>query len=629
MGDQTSTPASQLPASEENSAADFSQEINPTDGLHAMRIVIVNENSNSALFIEALLHRNGFRNTTITATGQALFSVLKKSTQQPAQVDLILISSTLPDIEWQQASREISTSKAWQEIPVILIATDPEWFEANAKQAFNCGITDVIYTPLRPAHFSPRIYSALLLKKERTIKKINARELETELAERKVIDARLQYLVNHDDLTGLYSRRRLVKALENALSQGRRRGQPVALLHIDLDQFKVINDLEGHQAGDQLLVNIANMLRKFINKDKVIARISADEYTILIQNSTQVRTLEFAEMIRHAMKMFSFEIEDRVYSIGMSIGIALVSADDDISASEVLARADQACFIAKKHGRNMIHLYDEQDQEVNLQRDEAQWTPKIRNALTHNRFCLMFQPVINLKSNQIEHYEALIRMRDEHNELISPGIFIPVAERVGMIHEIDNWVITQAIGALQQLPEDKSHVSLNINLSSHAFHDPGLLQRIKDSLHQSGVDARRITFEITETAAIANYEQTRAMIIKLRELGCGFALDDFGVGFNSFSYLKQFPVDYLKIDGSFITNLVNDPIDQTLVKSMVEISKTLGKKTVAEFVESEEVLEMIKSYGIDHAQGYYIGKPGSEFEGVESVSFCPLAPNNA
>ncbi len=629
MGDQTSTPASQLPASEENTAADFSQEINPTDGLHAMRIVIANENSNSALFIEALLHRSGFRNTTITATSQALFSVLKKSAQQPTQVDLILISSTLPDVEWQQVSREISTSKAWQEIPVILIATDPEWFEANAKQAFNCGITDVIYTPLRPAHFSPRIYSALLLKKERTIKKINARELETELAERKVIDARLQYLVNHDDLTGLYSRRRLVKALENALSQSRKSGQPVALLHIDLDQFKVINDLEGHQAGDQLLVNIANMLRQFINKDKVIARISADEYTILIQNSTQVRTLEFAEMIRHAMKMFSFEIEDRVYSIGMSIGIALVSADDEISASEVLARADQACFIAKKHGRNMIHLYNELDQEVNLQRDEAHWTPKIRNALTHNRFCLMFQPVINLKSNQVEHYEALIRMRDENNELISPGIFIPVAERVGMIHEIDNWVITQAIGALQQLPEDKSHVSLNINLSSHAFHDPGLLQRIKDSLHASGVDARRITFEITETAAIANYEQTRAMIIKLRELGCGFALDDFGVGFNSFSYLKQFPVDYLKIDGSFITNLVNDPIDQTLVKSMVEISKTLGKKTVAEFVESEEVLEMIKSYGIDHAQGYYIGKPDSEFEGVESVSFCPLAPNNA
>jgi len=625
MGDQISTTAPQSLECEGNTPK-YSHDTIQTDGLNAMRIVITNENSNSALFTEALLHRSGFRNTKLTTNGDELFSELKGSLQhQREQVDLILLSSTLPDIEWQQMCKRIALNQAWQDIPVILIASDPEWFEASAKQAFNCGITDVIYTPLRPAHFSPRIYSALLLKKERNIRRINARELETELAERKVSDARLQYLVNHDDLTGLYSRRRLVKALESAITNSNSTGQPVALLHIDLDQFKVINDLEGHQAGDQLLVNIANLLRKFINRDKIIARISADEYTVLVQNSTQERTLEFAEMIRHAMKLFTFEIEDRVYDIGVSIGISVITVDDDICPSEVLARADQACFIAKKHGRNMIHLYDDLDQEVHLKRDESHWTPKIRNALINNRFCLMFQPVINLKTNKIEHYEALIRMRDENDELISPGIFIPVAERIGMIHDIDNWVIKQAINALQQLPEDKSHVSLNINLSSHAFHDPGLLQRIKDSLHESQVDARRITFEITETAAIANYEQTREMIIKLRELGCSFALDDFGVGFNSFSYLKQFPVDYLKIDGSFIINLVNDSVDQTLVKSMVKISQTLGKKTVAEFVESEEILEMIKSYGIDYAQGYYVGKPGSEFEGIESVSFCPLS----
>jgi len=624
MGDQspkttqTHKPKCDLPG--------HAQESSQTDGLNAMRIVIANENSNHALFTEALLHRSGFKNTQTTSCGSELLSALNGSLHKNnEEIDLVLISSTLPDIKWQTLSKRITQSRVWQDIPVILIASDPEWFEASAKQAFNSGITDVIYTPLRPAHFSPRIYSALLLKKERIIRGVSAREIETELAERKVVDARLQHLVNHDDITGLYSRRRLVKALEKALSHSIKTNQTVSLLYIDIDQFKVINDLEGHQIGDQLLVNIANLLRDFSGDDKIIARTSSDEYSILIQNSTAEAALSFAEKIRHAMKTFVFEIDDRVYNIGVSIGLATVTANQEITASEMLARADQACFIAKKHGRNMIHQYNNQDQEIHQLRDEAYWTPKIKDALINSRFCLMFQPVINLKTSQIEHYEALIRMRDENNELISPAIFIPVAERIGMIHDIDNWVIKQAINALRQLPADKSYVSLNINLSSHAFHDPELLQRIKDALSESQVDGNRITFEITETAAIANYEQTREMIIKLRELGCSFALDDFGVGFNSFSYLKQFPVDYLKIDGSFITNLVHDEVDQTLVKSMVEISKTLGKKTVAEFVESEEILKMVKSYGIDYAQGYYIGKPGSEFEGIESVSFCPLS----
>ena len=623
MGDQspktthTHEPKCDLPS--------HTQESNQTDGLDTMRILIANENSNHALFTEALLHRSGFKNTQMTSCGSELLSELNGSLHKNSEeIDLVLLSSTLPDIKWQTLCKRITQSRVWRDIPVILIASDPEWFEASAKQAFNCGITDVIYTPLRPAHFSPRIYSALLLKKERIIRGINAHEVETELAERKVVDARLQHLVNHDDITGLYSRRRLVKALEKTLSHGIKTNQTISLLHIDIDQFKVINDLEGHQIGDQLLVNIANQLRDFSDEDKIIARTSSDEYSILIQNSTTEGALSFAEKIRHEMKAFVFEIDDRVYNIGISIGLATVTANHEITASEMLARADQACFIAKKHGRNMIHQYNNQDQEIHQLRDEAYWTPKIKDALVNSRFCLMFQPVINLKTNLVEHYEALIRMRDENNELISPAIFIPVAERIGMIHDIDNWVIKQAINALQQLPEGKSYVSLNINLSSHAFHDPELLQRIKDALSESQVDGSRITFEITETAAIANYEQTREMIIKLRELGCSFALDDFGVGFNSFSYLKQFPVDYLKIDGSFITNLIHDEIDQTLVKSMVEISKTLGKKTVAEFVESEEILKMVKSYGIDYAQGYYIGKPGSEFEGIESVSFCPL-----
>ncbi|HEY4732087.1 MAG TPA: EAL domain-containing protein, partial [Gammaproteobacteria bacterium] len=251
---------------------------------------------------------------------------------------------------------------------------------------------------------------------------------------------------------------------------------------------------------------------------------------------------------------------------------------------------------------------------VIILRSAVYWVPRIRDALANNKFRLLFQPVINLSTGVTQHYEALIRMTGDKDELITPDKFIPIAERMGLIHDIDLWVVKHAIDVLHQLPAHQSNLSLNINLSSHAFQDPALLPLVRDRLASTGVAANRITFEITETAAVANFEQTREMVCQLRELGCSFALDDFGAGFSSFNYLKQFPVDYQKIDGGFITNLVNDPIDQTLVKSIIEIARTLGKHTVAEFVESAEVLNMLKEYGANYAQGYHIGKPTQHFQ---------------
>lgn len=606
-----------LPSPHDHEQEDWYQSDNANQAvaLHAMHIVIAMESDRDAQVTEALLHRSNFKNTRITINGKTLLSELELSLQhQSPTVDLILIGSTLQTHTWQQTCQHISFNNLLHDIPIILITYEPEWFETTTMQAFNSNITDVICAPLRPAHFTPHIYSALQLKKERIMQRINTRELEAELAEHKKIDQRLQHLLDRDELTGLYSRRRLVSALDIAITDHVNSSQEMALLHINLDQFKVINDLEGHHAGDQLLINVANLLQGHVNSEKMLARISADEYTILLQNTSKKESLNFSVSIRDAMKAFTFEINDSVYNIGVSIGIVMIMPNKRITVSELLTCADQACFIAKKHGRNMIHLHDDMDNKIHSIRDEAHWGPKIKHALSNNRFMLMFQPVIDLKTNKIDRYEALIRMRDTNNNIISPEIFIPVAERIGMIHDIDNWVINEAISSLRALPADQSHISLNINLSSHIFHDSELLQRIENCLHKHNIDAKRITFEITETAAIANYKQTREMIMKIRELGCKFALDDFGVGFNSFSYLKQFPVDYLKIDGSFITDLANDPVDQTLVKAIVEISKTLGKKTVAEFVESEEVLAMIKSYGIDHAQGYFIGKPNTELK---------------
>jgi EAL domain-containing protein (putative c-di-GMP-specific phosphodiesterase class I) len=323
-----------------------------------------------------------------------------------------------------------------------------------------------------------------------------------------------------------------------------------------------------------------------------------------------------AEDLRRFMDDFHFKTSNRTYHIGASIGIAPILPGENINTSEILARANQACFVAKTHGRNMVHIFNQEDAEVIILRSAVYWVPRIRDALTNNKFRLLFQPVINLSSGEIERYEALIRMIGDDGDLITPNNFIPIAERMGLIHDIDLWVVGHAIDVLHNLPAEQSHLSLNINLSRHAFQDPALLPLVRDKLHSTGIDANRITFEITETAAVANFEQTREMVCQLRELGCGFALDDFGAGFSSFTYLKHFPVDFLKIDGAFITNLVNDPIDQTLVKSIIEIARTLGKHTVAEFVESAEVLNMLKDYGIDYAQGYHIGKPAEDFREI-------------
>lgn len=444
------------------------------------------------------------------------------------------------------------------------------------------------------------------LKRERDLRKAREHELETELAERKVVEARLQYLVGHDDLTGLCNRRRLEQELELAVLNAHYNNTASALFYLDLDQFKIVNDTEGHAVGDRLLVSVANRLRRQIGASGTLARISSDEYAVLIENVTSNDAVRTAESLRCLMEEFHFKTTHKTYHIGVSVGVAIIYPHETISASEVLTRADQACYVAKTRGRNMVHVFNRDDIEMLPLRNAVEWVPLIRDALVNDKFCLVFQPVLNLASQEVTHYEALIRMIGADRELIAPHNFIPVAERMGLIHDIDLWVVENVIDIMKQQP---AYLSINVNLSGHAFQDPALLPLIRDKLATTGVTAERITFEITETAAIANFSQTRNMIDELRNLGCRFALDDFGAGFNSFSYLKELPVDYLKIDGAFITNLINDPVDQALVKSMTEVARTLGKHTVAEFVENSETLSLLQEYGVDYAQGYYIGRP--------------------
>ncbi len=579
--------------------------------LHRKGIFIIDGHTTETIPVAEMLARSGFTNihTHNQEKDGEQTVVIKRLQNRQHRTDLILLDITRDRKAGLALCDAISAQRRLRDIPLIIIASKGRWQEDAIYAAFRAGATDIVFTPVQRLELVPRVISALLLKTERELRQHHELELESELAERKVIEARLQYLVSHDELTGLCNRRRLEQALEAAVYRSRNIRQSSALLYIDLDQFKVINDTEGHAVGDRFLMSIANQLRQVVAAKDILARISSDEYAILLEDTCRKEALETAETLRRIIDEFRFTANERKYHIGASIGVALIDPRDEITASEALARAAQACFEAKSQGRNTVHLFSHDDRESHLIRSAVDWVPRIRDAIAHDRLRLYFQPVIDVASGKVHGHEALIRMIDDDGRLILPNNFIPVAERMGLIHDIDLWVINHAIDILHQLPADYDHLTLNINLSMYAFQDPQLPALIRDKLETTGVAAGRITFEITETAATASYVQTRDMIHKLRELGCRFALDDFGSGFSSFNYIKQFPVDYLKIDGSFIRNLVYDAVDQRLVKSMIEVARTLNKQVVAEFVENEEILELLRRYGIHLAQGNHIGLP--------------------
>jgi diguanylate cyclase (GGDEF)-like protein len=573
-----------------------------------MRILIVDPSQGSAALLQAVLKKGGFSNIISAQTGADALEQMRISLYREP-ISALLLCFNLPDMDGQELCRTLRAYEEWAGVPVIMLSPSALWEDDAARAAYDAGATDILYKPVRSVELLPRLISAMCLKEEWELRRSRETELVTELAELKVLEARLQYLVAHDDLTGLHNRRQLEQSLELATQNAREHKRSSALLYLDLDQFKVINNSEGHSAGDHLLIQVANSLRQHIGPRDTLAHISSDEFAILLSDCSLQAAMSNAERLRRRLDGMQFVCGNKTYQIGATIGVAMIDPAESLGAGDILARADQACFSAKRHGRNLVHLYNRDDAELLDLRNNAQWLPVIRDALANDRFRLVFQPIIQLTDNHIHHYEVLTRMLDTDGEVIDSMEFIPAAERMGLIHEIDRWVIVHAIAALRDLPAQYDDVCLNINLSQHAFQDTQLLPLVRQHLRSSNIAAERITFEITETAAIANFARTRRMVKQLRALGCRFALDDFGSGFNSYAYLKQFPVDVLKIDGAFITDLTRDPIDQALVKSMVDIAKALGKQTVAEFVSNAETLEMVRNLGIDYAQGYYISEP--------------------
>jgi diguanylate cyclase (GGDEF)-like protein/PAS domain S-box-containing protein len=431
-----------------------------------------------------------------------------------------------------------------------------------------------------------------------------------DVSESRELNRRLSYHTSHDILTGLVNRREFENRLERALKSARARETSYALCYLDLDQFKIVNDSCGHSAGDALLGQLGALLKSKIRWRDTLARLGGDEFGVLLESCSLDEAMQTAEILRATIGEFKFLWDDRSFRLGVSIGVVPITADNEDVAS-LMSAADSACAAAKEAGRNRIHSFLENDIDLMRRRREMQWAARINNALDEDRFELFRQTILPLqKAEDGAHYEILLRMRDETGGIVAPGLFIEAAERYGITPSIDRWVIRNAFRWLVSEADERERLSLcSINLSGQSLGDEKFLPFVIDQFQMSGLDATKICFEITETAAIASYSQANRFINALKELGCKFALDDFGTGLSSFGYLKHFPVDFLKIDGSFVKEILHDPIDREMVRSINEIGHLTGKQTIAEFAENEEIITMLRGMGIDYAQGYGVAEP--------------------
>ena len=423
----------------------------------------------------------------------------------------------------------------------------------------------------------------------------------------------INYQASHDTVTGLMNRREFENRLANAIDQiNSLPDASHALLYVDLDQFKVVNDTFGHNAGDALLAQISKKIQANIRSTDLLARLGGDEFGILLELCDEQRAEDVAEAIRASIEEYRFDWQGAFTNVRCSIGIVMVTAEN-AEIAEVMSSADVACYSAKDMGRNRVHLHRHSD--VSLRHEEMKWVSRISRAVEEDRLELFFQPIVGIGDEQsvaCGHYELLLRMRDENGELVRPDLFIPSAERYNLMSTLDRWVIHEALSKLADRSSDgEARYTLAINLSGSSLSEDRFLEFVIDELKKQKLPDGAICFEITETAAISNLSQVIHFMQTLKQLGCRFSLDDFGSGLSSFTYLKNLPVDYLKIDGHFIRNVAEDSVDESMVRAIHQVGHAMGIKTIAERVESLEVLEKLGSIGIEYAQGFYIARPAS------------------
>jgi len=429
-----------------------------------------------------------------------------------------------------------------------------------------------------------------------------------DVTENRSMARQLSYQASHDALTGLINRREFETRLQSTLESARNGNEHHVLCYLDMDQFKIVNDTCSHSAGDKLLKDVAAILQAGLRETDVLARIGGDEFGMLLKNCLLEDAVGITENLLAMIRTINNDNGVVTFEVSASIGIAVLDPGSE-TITAVMRRADLACYAAKDHGRNRIHIYQDGDQELTRRHGEMKWVSRLTEAIKAERLVLYCQDIAPVRkdSGKRQHFEVLVRMMDEAGELVMPGKFLPAAERYNLVLALDRWVIAHSFAWYAASRQDQV---MSINLSGNSLTDESILGFIKEELSRYAIPPNSVCFEITETAAIANLDYAIRFINELRQLGCLFALDDFGSGLSSFSYLRNLPVNYLKIDGSFIRGLDTDPVNAAMVNAIAQMGKVMGIETIAEFVENETTLQLLMEIGVDYAQGYGIARPG-------------------
>jgi diguanylate cyclase (GGDEF)-like protein len=444
---------------------------------------------------------------------------------------------------------------------------------------------------------------------QRMVSRVDRAERELkELKLRQEYAAKLAYHASHDPLTNLLNRLEFENRLRLALHTAATQERQHVLMYLDLDQFKIVNDTCGHSAGDRLLRQVSTLLKQRVRDGDSLARLGGDEFGVLLENCPMQDAIRIADELRHCIADFRFVNDDRSFSIGVSIGVVQI-ADGLLNLTEVLSAADAACYMAKEKGRNRVQYYRPHDSDVSLRRGEMAWASRLQRALQEGRFVLYAQRIMSIagQAPRQNHHELLLRMVDDHGKIVLPMAFIPAAERYSLMASIDQWVIQHAFATISALGTSDGTYAINVSGTSIA--DERFLEFVREQFRHYRMPPRSICFEITETAAIANFDKAARFFGEMKSLGCLFSLDDFGAGMSSFGYLKHLPVDFIKIDGSFVKNVAYDEVDRATVQAINDVGHVMGKKTIGEFVDGETGLAALREIGVDFAQGNWIAPP--------------------
>jgi len=554
-------------------------------GCEFLKVLIVEDSEDDTELLLRQLQQGGYKLFSRRVDCAADMQI----TLEREEWDLILADHNLPGFSSTEA---LKLSKAHDpNIPFILVSGSIG--EEIAVDAMKSGAHDYVMKS-NLSRLVPAINRELGEAKNRR--------------DHQAAQAKIRHMAFHDSLTGLYNRAEFEKRLFNILSINQE-NTTHALLYIDLDQFKVVNDSCGHLAGDALLNRLSKCLQKSVRDSDTLARLGGDEFGVLLHNCPIDKAETIAQQILATIRDYVFIWGERNYKVSASIGLIQINGDEELT--EILSLADMACYAAKDSGRNRIHVHTESDHALSLRRGDMQWLQRLKDAMNHHGLLLYRQKIKALHGDS-SHSELLLRMLDEDGTIIPPDSFIPAAERFNLMPEIDRWVIRHACEQVSLMHSQKKTEELDllfINLSATSLSDGGLTDYIQEQLIEFNLPAKQFGFEITETAAITDFDCALNLIKTLRKMGCKVALDDFGTGMSSFSYLKSLKVDFIKIDGSFVRSMLDDKMDQAFVEAVAKIGHIAGIKSIAEFVETDAIEQQLIKLGVDFAQGYAIERP--------------------